>query len=126
MICKKCGFEYVDGLKECPNCQTPNEPEEATVLTESERDSFAGVTIEDVGNEAKGSDYKVYEEKQQEEERRQENPQFRVHTIGGGRSILWQIVIILLVLCFVFFILPTLAIFFIIAATAYFLYSWLF
>ena len=47
MICKKCGFEYVDNLKECPNCQTPNEPEETKVLNADERDTFKGITIDE-------------------------------------------------------------------------------
>lgn len=45
MICKNCGFEYLDSLKECPNCQTQNESLNTKVLTPEQRDHFEGVTI---------------------------------------------------------------------------------
>ena len=46
MICSRCGLEYPDDMTECPGCHAPNENIEAQVLTDSERDSFTGVTID--------------------------------------------------------------------------------
>ena len=131
MICKQCGFEYADGLKECPNCQAPNEPEEPQVLTEEERDTFGGLTIESTSQD-QGEDFKVYdkeeEEKRREEEQEQENQQsygFHVHTFSGV-GILWQILIILIIVGAIFFILPVLAAFVLVAIISYCLYSFLF
>jgi predicted ATP-dependent serine protease len=61
MICKKCGFEYVDGLKECPNCQAPNESLNTKILTPEQKNSFKGITInetlEDDDSDVKESNY---------------------------------------------------------------------
>ena len=71
MICKKCGFEYADGLKECPNCQAPNEPEEPIVLTEEEGDTFGGVPIETTP-QGQDKDYRVYDRDEEEQHRQEE------------------------------------------------------
>lgn len=53
MICKNCGFEYLDSLKECPNCQAKNKSLNTKVLTPEQRDHFDGVTInENLDNES--------------------------------------------------------------------------
>jgi hypothetical protein len=132
MICKKCGFEYADGLKECPNCQAPNEPEEPVVLTEEERDTFGGLTIEsNAQSTGEGEDYKVYDKEEEEqrraEEAEQQDPQFSfsVHTFSG-MSFIWQLFIILIIIGLIFFLLPVFAAFIVVAVICYLLYSWLF
>ena len=132
MICKKCGFEYADGLKECPNCQAPNEPAEPVVLTEAERDTFGGVTIETTPRD-QGEDYRVYDKDEEEQHRQQEAQQeaqeqfggFKVHTFSGV-GLLWQIIIIMAIIGIIFFLLPVLAAFVLVAIISYCLYSWVF
>jgi Mg2+/citrate symporter len=122
MICKKCGFEYVDGLKECPNCQAPNEPLEVKVLTKDERDTFGGITIEDTKSENEQG-FRVYEA---EEEREKTNKShIHVKTFGLGSSWLWILLFLVILAGLFFFILP-LAVIFAIGAVCYYLYSWLF
>lgn len=127
MICKNCGFEYVDGLKECPNCQTPNVPEEPKVLTEEERDTFGGVTIETTPDEQpNGRDYKVYD--QQEQKQQEDAPSsygFKIHTFSGI-SMLWSLIILIIVVFGLFIIGLPLIIFTLIAVVCYYLYIWLF
>lgn len=134
MICKNCGFEYLDGLKECPNCQTPNIPEEPKVMTQEERDTFGGVTIEStpVTQDGEEAGYKVYDSeeeraRQEEEEAMARNRSygFRVHTFGGV-GLLWQVLILLVIIGFLFLVIPSLFIFGIVAAICYYLYAWLF
>lgn len=131
MICKKCGFEYADGLKECPNCQAPNEPEEPIVLTEEERDTFGGVTIETTP-QGQDKDYRVYDRDEEEQDRQEEAEQqaqqfggFKVHTFSGV-GLLWQVLIIMVIVGLIFFLLPVLAAFVLVAIISYCLYSWLF
>lgn len=45
MICSHCGSVYPDDMTECPNCHTVNDDVEAQVMSDAERDSFQGVTI---------------------------------------------------------------------------------
>ncbi len=127
MICKNCGFEYEDGLKECPNCQAPNVPIEPQVLSKQERDTFNGLTIETTKEEGQ-PEYKVYdqeEEKARREEEKSQNSGFHVK-VFGGTSILWTVFIVLTILGILIFILPVFAMFFVAAVVCYFLYSWLF
>lgn len=124
MICKNCGFEYVDGLKECPNCQTPNEPQEPQVLTQEERDTFAGLTIETTPPGSEQGEYKVYEGSEEEAGNTGQRPfGFRVRTFGGV-SLLWQILIVLAIVAIIFIVLPMLAVFTLLAAVCYYLYIW--
>ena len=123
MICKKCGFEYVDGLKECPNCQAPNEPLEVKVLTQDERDTFDGITIEDTKNEDENG-FRVYEA---EEERQQpKNSGIHIKTFGLGSSWIWRLIFLVIIIGLIFFVLPMLAVVFFIGAVCYYLYSWFF
>ena len=59
MICKHCGLEYPDDLDACPGCGAANEDVEAQVLSEEERDSFDGMTIETGPETGPADDYKV-------------------------------------------------------------------
>jgi len=122
MICKKCGFEYVDGLKECPNCQEPNGPIETKILTKDERDTFNGITIEGSENE-KTEEFRVYDA---DEEREKTNKShIHVKTFGLGSSWLWILLFLVILAGLFFFILP-LAVIFAIGVVCYSLYSWLF
>ena len=122
MICKKCGFEYIDGLKECPNCQEPNEPIEAKVLTKDERDTFAGITIEEANTE-KEKIFRVYDTDEEREKNRSSH--IHVKTFGLGSSWLWILLFLVVLAGLFFFILP-IAIVLAIGAACYYLYSLLF
>lgn len=127
MICKNCGFEYADGLKECPNCQAPNTPDEPQVLSKQERDTFDGITIETAREEG-DTEYKVYDREEEKNRREEESAATSgVHfKVFNGTSILWIILILLAILGILIFILPVFAMFFVVAGVCYFLYSWLF
>lgn len=109
MICKHCGLEYPDDLDACPGCGASNDDVEAQVLSEEERDSFSGVTIETGPEESSRDDYRVYD---QEDLRRKEQQQARkarwrriwVLVKLNGRAVL---VLALIIFC-VIFLLPTL------------------
>ncbi len=126
MICKKCGFEYVDGLKECPNCQAPNEAEETVVLTEEERDTFGGLTIDTSPSKGTDDGYRVYDQEEQEDKGHKPGGfTFKVHTFGT-RGLLWQILLLFIVLGIILIVLPGILIFALGAAICYYLYMWLF
>lgn len=127
MICKNCGFEYADGLKECPNCQAPNTPDEPQVLSKQERDTFDGITIETAREEG-DTEYKVYDREEEKNRREEESATTSgVHfKVFNGTSILWIILILLAILGILIFVLPVFAMFFVVAGVCYFLYSWLF
>lgn len=109
MICKHCGLEYPDDLDACPGCGASNDDVEAQVLSEEERDSFSGVTIETGPEESSRDDYRVYD---QEDLRRKEQQQARMERWRriwdlvklNGRAVL---VLALIIFC-VIFLLPTL------------------
>jgi len=119
MKCKKCGFEYVDNLKECPNCQTPNEPADVKVLNPDERDNFAGITID----EEQGTEKTEFHDS---DEAKKEN-MFRgthvYHTsVSVGRfGFIWQLLILILVAGIIFIILPAFLLVFMALAAIYFL-----
>ena len=127
MICKNCGFEYEDGLKECPNCQAPNAGDDPQVLSSQERDTFSGITIE-TAKDDQGPEYKVYDQEEEQARREAENKQKSgLHIkVFSGMSFIWLILIFLAILGILVFILPVFAIFFVVASLCYFLYSWLF
>src|SRR5574344_3092954 len=104
MICKKCGFEYVDNLKECPNCQTPNEPEEAKVLQADERDTFTGITIE----EAEGTESKSYNisSDDNKEDGFKGTHVYHTSVSVGSFGFLWQLLFLIVVAGIVFILLP--------------------
>ena len=109
MICKHCGLEYPDDMDACPGCGAPNDDVEAQVLSEEERDSFEGMTIETGTDDGPGGDYRVYD---QEDLRRQEERQARKTKWRriwelvkmNGRAVL----VLVLILACVVFLLPTL------------------
>lgn len=72
MICKQCGLEYPDDLDACPGCGAPNGEVEAQPMSEAERDSFDGVTIEAHDDAGEQETYRVYDQddvkRQQEKE----------------------------------------------------------
>ena len=108
MICKHCGLEYPDDLDACPGCGASNDDVEAQVLSEEERDSFSGVTIETGPEESSRDDYRVYD---QEDLRRKEQQARKARWRRlwdlvklNGRAVL---VLALIIFC-VIFLLPTL------------------
>ena len=119
MICKKCGFEFVEGLKECPNCQTPNEPAEVKVLLPDERDTFEGVTIEETTSE-KSEEYRVYNNDKAESSQRGTHV-YHSSVTFGGLGFLWQILILLVVAGIIFVLLPTFLLIFMVMAAFYFI-----
>lgn len=109
MICKHCGLEYPDNLDACPGCGTMNDDVEAQVLSEEERDSFSGVTIETGTAQGSAEDYKVYDQEdlhRQEERRAQKAKWSRIWQLVkmNGRAVL---VLAMIVFCIIF-LLPTL------------------
>lgn len=81
MICKNCGLEYPDDMEACPGCGAPNDNVEAQPMSEGERDSFEGITI-DTGTDdgPDGTSYRVYDRddvnRQQKKEKRKEKISF--------------------------------------------------
>lgn len=113
MICKQCGLEYPDDLEACPGCHAPNEELEAQPMSEAERDSFDGVTIEaHEGDEAQET-YRVYDQedvkRQQENEAKKEKWQAIWSLIRANVKTVLVIVAILAFLIFV--VLPSLIFF---------------
>lgn len=109
MICKHCGLEYPDDLDACPGCGAANEDVEAQVLSEEERDSFDGMTIETGPETGPADDYKVYdrEDLRREEERQAQKAKWsRIWDLVkmNGRAVL----VLALILLAVIFLLPTL------------------
>ncbi|WP_317303530.1 hypothetical protein [Acidaminococcus timonensis] len=109
MICKHCGLEYPDDLDACPGCGASNDDVEAQVLSEEERDSFSGVTIETGPEESSRDDYRVYDQEDLRRKEQQQARKARWRRIWGlvklnGRAVL---VLALIIFC-VIFLLPTL------------------
>ena len=118
MICKKCGFEYVDNLKECPNCQTPNEPEEAKVLGADERDTFKGITIdEDEATESSGTSGSG----DKNEDVFKGTHVYHTSVSVGHFGFLWQLLFLIVVAGIVFILLPAFLLAFMAIAALYFL-----
>lgn len=109
MICKHCGLEYPDDLDACPGCGASNDDVEAQVLSEEERDSFSGVTIETGPEESNRDDYRVYDQEDLRRKEQQQARKARWRRIWdlvklNGRAVL---VLALIIFC-VIFLLPTL------------------
>ena len=118
MICKKCGFEYVDNLKECPNCQTPNEPEETKVLNADERDTFKGITIDEAeGTESTGTGGSA----DNNEEVFKGTHVYHTSVSVGHFGFLWQLLFLIVVAGIVFILLPAFLLVFMAIAALYFL-----
>ena len=118
MICKKCGFEYVDNLKECPNCQTPNEPEEAKVLNADERDTFKGITIDEAeGTESTGNG----SSEDKNEGVFKGTHVYHTSVSVGHFGFIWQLLFLLVVAGIVFILLPAFLLVFMAMAALYFL-----
>ena len=133
MKCNFCGREVEEHVAECPYCHYQFK-KDAQVLSERDRDNFAGVTIEEDGST------KYHEEKQQEqpkedrpqfgkqrradgqdeEPRQQVPPQFKVKTMGCSSSLLLTVLILAAIVGLFFFMLPTLLIFAAIGAVVVF------
>ena len=119
MICKKCGFEYVDNLKECPNCQTLNEPEEAKVLDADERDTFKGITIDETeGTESAGNSRSSDDEN---EDVFKGTHIYHTSVSVGHFGFLWQLLFLIVVAGFVFILLPAFLLVFMAIAAFYLL-----
>lgn len=128
MRCEFCGREVENTVLECPYCHYQFK-REAQVLNPNERDSFEGVTIEEDGStNENGSKTKYqYQTKdeytrydQQQQQRTTIKPQFKVHTMGCGSSILLTLLILGGILALFFFLLPTFMIFAAIGAVVVF------
>lgn len=109
MICKHCGLEYPDDMDACPGCGASNDDVEAQVLSEEERDSFSGVTIETGPEESSRDDYRVYDQEDLRRKEQQQARKARWRQIWdlvklNGRAVL---VLALIIFC-VIFLLPTL------------------
>ena len=119
MICKKCGFEYVDNLKECPNCQAPNEPEEAKVLDSDERDTFKGITIDETeGTESAGNSRSSEDEN---EDVFKGTHIYHTSVSVGQFGFLWQLFFLVVVAGIVFILLPAFLLVFMAIAAFYLL-----
>jgi hypothetical protein len=110
MICKFCGREFQDGLNECPYCHWVVEVD-AKTLTEDERDTFSGVTIEQDGSlhegprpEAQDSTFDEDSEQETSGEETSEHPGMHIFRIGS--SIFWLGLILLFILGLVLTFLP--------------------
>lgn len=105
MICKFCQREFEDGLSECPYCHCVVEVEPQT-LTRDERDTFAGVTIEQDGTVREGARPEQTEaDAGYTEETEQEQPQ-GLHVFHIGSSLLWLGLILLFILGLILTFLP--------------------
>ncbi|MCD2436085.1 hypothetical protein LQE88_08830 [Acidaminococcus sp. NSJ-142] len=113
MICKQCGLEYPDDLEACPGCQAPNEEVTARVLTETERDSFAGTTIEARVDDGETDEtFKVYD---QEDLRREEEKKARLARLkAAGLSILKTALVVVALFTLFGFLMPALFVFLVI------------
>ena len=113
MKCRYCDREavYDDGL--CESCHRAYEQIEATVMSEQERDSFRGQTVEEDGTVR--NEQKVYEERLKEQKRRQSG----VHIVTSGLS--WRVKLALgfIIFCVISIIIGALG--FIIVAMPYLL-----
>ena len=104
MICKHCGLEYPDDLDACPGCGASNNDVEAQVLSEEERDSFSGVTIETGPEESSRDDQEDLRRKKQQQARKARWRRIWDLVKLNGRAVL---VLALIIFC-VIFLLPTL------------------
>ena len=119
MICKKCGFEYVDNLKECPNCQALNGPEEAKVLDADERDTFKGITIDETeGTESAGNSSSSDDEN---EDVFKGTHIYHTSVSVGHFGFLWQLLFLIVVAGIVFILLPAFLLVFMAIAAFYLL-----
>lgn len=119
MNCSFCGRELDRCIQECPYCHCRVE-HDAQILMPEERDTFAGVTIEEDGTAFDG----VRVEEAGEERGSyagSAGPQIRVQTFGCGSGILMTLLILGGILAMVFFFLPAFLIFAAIAAVAVFI-----
>ncbi|MGE4589107.1 MAG: hypothetical protein AB7E34_05980 [Acidaminococcaceae bacterium] len=118
MVCKKCGFEYEDNLRECPNCQTPNEPEETKVLNADERDTFKGITIDEAG-ETENKSYSSSEDKT--ENIFKGTHVYHTSVSTGHFGFIWQLLFLIVVAGIVFVLLPAFLLVFMAMAAFYLL-----
>lgn len=101
MICKFCHREFEDGMSECPYCHYVVETT-AKVLSQDERDTFEGVTIETDGSihdsnvrrEEQGQDAEEETREAQEES----GSQGGFHLFNLSSSLLWGGLVLLIIL----------------------------
>lgn len=110
MVCQQCGLEYPDELTECPGCHIPNEETATTVMSEDERDSFEGITIDSTPD---SDTYRVMDQDDLRDEKEQERPlSARILSFVLRHGwILWVLALLLLVGVAVIFLLPYMAFF---------------
>lgn len=106
MICKNCGFEYLDALKECPNCQAKNEALNTEVLTPEQRDHFEGVTINETLDSDSGArqSFKTEAEYHSQSNKKRTKTWSNVKSKTTGVPSLTFIILGLLVLGILFFV----------------------
>lgn len=99
MQCPFCKHEVGKGAAECPYCHYQFDVN-AEVLSENERDSFEGVTIEEDGSTSGGST--TYEEPasypEQEKEQTGGFNGIRVHNFGGYGCLIWFLLILFIMI----------------------------
>ncbi len=122
MICKNCGLEYPDEMTVCPGCGTSNEEMEAQPMSDRERDSFEGITIEarDDAQEGDSTSYRVYDQedvyRQQKKAQRKKKFAFWWDLVRGN---LWTVAVVGVMLVLFIVLLPTLLGFLFIGIAAY-------
>lgn len=122
MRCKNCGLEYPDDLTVCPGCGVPNEDVDAQPMSERERDSFEGITIEAREDDTYEGDasYRVYDQediyRQQKKAQRKKKLSFWWELVRGN---LWTVAVLVTMLVLFIVLLPTLLGFLFIGIAAY-------
>jgi Flp pilus assembly protein TadB len=113
MICQHCGMEYPDELKECPGCHAPNEETAAQVMSEDERDSFEGITIDSAPDT---DTYRVMDQDDLRQEQEENRPwkERALSFLLRHSWLIWLFVLLALIAAAAFFLLPVVGIFFVI------------
>ncbi len=112
MKCDFCGREVPDNIEECPYCHYRFTLSPQT-LSPAERDSFEGVTIEEDGTDSGASEK---EQRDEGERPPRQAPVFQVRTFGCSGGFLFTLLFIVLVLAFVFFVMPMFFVFALVGA----------
>ena len=128
MKCDFCGHEVAAGTVECPYCHYRFKID-AQVLTPEERDTFDGVTIDEVsGSTEEGRAQGAVTDNSSGNgyggsygQGQQVPPNIKVHTFGCGSGILMTFLILCGIVAVIFFLLPTFIVFAAIGAVVVFI-----
>lgn len=99
MQCPFCKREVPAGTAECPYCHYQFVVD-AEVLSSDERDSFAGVTIEEDGSTSGGAEEGADTRVEYQEEPQQNPGGFRMQTFGGTGCLIWLLVFLFVIIFF--------------------------